>query len=140
MISFEDLREGLELPECAKVVTREDVNAYADAGGDQNPLHQDDSFARGVGFEGIIAHGMFTMGHMAQCLVDWLGSVESVVRLKAGFRAPVSMGETILAGGRVISIDPEARTAEVELWVKVERDGEVDWPVKRGEADLRFPG
>ena len=54
-------------------MTGEDVKAYADVGGDQNPLHQDDAFARAVGFDGIIAHGMFTMGHMAACVVGWAG-------------------------------------------------------------------
>src|SRR5438034_56049 len=64
---------GDELPELARVVTREDVKAYADAGGDQNPLHQDDDAARSAGFSGIIAHGMFTMGHMAAAVVAWAG-------------------------------------------------------------------
>ena len=63
--SFEGLEVGQEIPVYSKVVKREDVKAYADASGDQNPLHQDDNFARSVGFPGIIAHGMFTMAHLA---------------------------------------------------------------------------
>ena len=55
---------GDDLPEL-RASSAADVKAYADAGGDQNPLHQDEAFARGVGFPGIIAHGMFTMGHIA---------------------------------------------------------------------------
>ncbi len=62
-VRFEDLRVGLEVPSLSKVVRREDVKAYADASGDQNPLHQSDEFARAAGFPGIIAHGMFTMAH-----------------------------------------------------------------------------
>ena len=115
------------------------MKAYADAGGDRNPLHQDDAFARSVGFDGIIAHGMFTMGHMAQCLVDWLGDPAPIARLKAQFRAPVSMGDTIVAAGRVRSVDPETRTAVLELWVSGERDGVVGYPIRRGEAEVRFP-
>jgi len=84
---------GDELPELARVVTREDVKAYADAGGDQNPLHQDDVFAHSLGFPGIIAHGMFTMGHMAAAVVAWAGEPGAVVALSAQFRAPVFMGE-----------------------------------------------
>ena len=49
-----EVRVGEELPELTRVVTAADVRAYADAGGDQNPLHQDEAFARGVGFPGII--------------------------------------------------------------------------------------
>ena len=139
MVRFEELAAGDEMPALARVVTREDVKAYADVGGDQNPLHQDDAFARSVGFDGIIAHGMFTMGHMAQCLVDWLGDPAPIARLKAQFRTPVSMGDSIVAAGRVKSVDPQARTAVLELWVSVERDGAVEYPIRRGEAEVRFP-
>ena len=66
--SFDEVAVGEELPQLRRVIVREDVKDYADAGRDQNPLHQDDDFARSVGFDGIIAHGMFTMGHMAACL------------------------------------------------------------------------
>ncbi len=83
-------------------MTPEDVKAYADAGGDQNPLHQDDAFARSVGFDGIIAHGMFTMGHMAACVTAWAGGdPAAILEVSAQFRAPVFMGEEIVAGGRV---------------------------------------
>ena len=128
---------GEELPELARVVTREDVKAYADAGGDQNPLHQDDAVARSVGFPGIIAHGMFTMGHMAAAIVAWAGEPDAVLDVSAQFRAPVFMGETIVAGGRVRSIEPPA-IAVLETWVRVERDGRTEWPVKKGEARVRL--
>jgi len=139
MTSFDALEAGTELPSLARVVTREDVKAYADAGGDQNPLHQDDEAARAAGFEGIIAHGMFTMGHMAACVVGWAGPDAQVRRISATFRSPVSMGETLLAGGRVRSLDPDERVAIVETWVTVDRDGLTEFPVKRGEATVRFP-
>jgi acyl dehydratase len=136
---FEDVALGEELPERRRVVTREDVKAYADAGGDQNPLHQDDGFARSVGFDGIIAHGMFTMGHMASCVVEWAGGDPAVVtQLSAQFRAPVLMGDEIVAGGRVRALDADDRSAILETWVTVERDGVTEFPIKRGEAAVRL--
>ena len=129
---------GDELPELARVVTREDVKAYADASGDQNPLHQDDVFAHSLGFPGIIAHGMFTMGHMAAVVVAWAGEPGAVVALSAQFRAPVFMGETIVAGGRVRSIEARPAVAVLETWVTLERDGRTEWPVKKGEARVRL--
>jgi acyl dehydratase len=137
--SFDALEVGAELPTSTRVVTRDDVRAYADAGGDQNPLHLDDAFARSVGFDGIIAHGMFTMGHMAAAVVAWAGPDADVRRITATFRSPVSMGETIVAGGRIRALDPVERTATVETWVTVDRDGHVEFPIKRGEAVVGFP-
>ena len=131
---------GHELPELARVVTREDVKAYADVGGDQNPLHQDDAFARSAGFPGVIAHGMFTMGHMAAAIVAWAGEPDAVLAISAQFRAPVYIGETIVAGGRVRSIEDEDRpaVAVLEAWVTVERNGRTEWPVKKCEARVRL--
>ena len=43
MPSARDTEVGSEIPELTRVVTPEDVKAYADAGGDQNPLHQVDA-------------------------------------------------------------------------------------------------
>lgn len=138
-VRFEDLHEGDAVPALARVVTREDVRAYADASGDQNPLHQDDAVARMVGFDGIIAHGMFTMAHLGACVAAWVGDPASITRISAQFRAPVLMGEEIVASGRVRSLDADARTAVAELWVTVTRDGEEALAIRKGEAEVRFP-
>lgn len=132
--AFDSVAAKDELPEMRRVVKRDDVKAYADASGDQNPLHQDDGFAQVVGFEGIIAHGMFTMAHMAACVTSWAGDGCTVSDISAQFRSPVAMDDEIVAGGHVRALDPEARTATLALWVRVDRDGETEWPIKRGEA------
>lgn len=137
-VRFEDLAVGTEIPSLAKVVTREDILAYAEASGDDNPLHQDDQAAIAAGFPGIIAHGMFTMAHLASCVVRWVGDPAALKRLRAAFRAPVYMGETIVAGGRVRSLDPSTRTALLDVWVTVERGGTTEWPIKRSEAEIRL--
>ena len=132
------LSPGDEIPSLRRTVTAADVSAYAEAGGDPNPLHRDDAVARGAGFPGIIAHGMFTMGHMAACVVAWAGDPAAVLRISAQFRAPVFMGDEIVAGGRVREIDHVAGTAVIESWVTLERDGRTEWPVKKGEAIVRL--
>jgi hypothetical protein len=48
----------------------------------------------------------------------------------------VFMGEAIVAGGRVKSVDVEQGVAVIECWVMVERDGKTEWPIKRGEAEV----
>jgi acyl dehydratase len=125
-----------DIPALARVVTAEAVKAYADAGGDQNPLHQDEAVAQAAGFPGIIAHGMFTMGHLAAFVARWAGGPERIRRLSAQFRAPVFMGEEIVAGGRVRSVDADQGVAVLECWVSVEREGTTEWPIKRGEAEV----
>jgi acyl dehydratase len=136
MPSMREVTVRSELPGLSRVVTAESVKAYADAGGDQNPLHQDEASARAAGFPGIIAHGMFTMGHLAAFVSRWAGGPDRIRRLTAQFRAPVHMGEEIVAGGRVKAVDVERGVAMLECWVSVERDGGTEWPIKRGEAEV----
>src|ERR671919_105276 len=129
MPSARGVEVGMEIPPLARVVTAEDVKAYAEAGGDLNPLHQDEGVARAAGFPGIIAHGMFTMGHLGACIAGWAGGAERVRRLTSQFRAPVFMGEEIVAGGRVRSVDAERGIAVVDCWVILERDGRTESPI-----------
>jgi acyl dehydratase len=140
MAGTASLRVGADLPPLARTVARADVKAYADASGDQNPLHQDDEFARSVGFPGVIAHGMFTMGHLTSSVARWVGPGASIRRMRAQFRSAVLLGDTIVAGGLVRAIDEEAREATLELWVSVERVGTVEYPIKRAEALVSLAG
>ncbi|HXF35874.1 MAG TPA: MaoC/PaaZ C-terminal domain-containing protein [Actinomycetota bacterium] len=137
-LRFEDLAEGQEVPPLARTLGREDLVRYAEASGDRNPLHLDDEAARRAGFPGVIAHGMLTMGHLATCLTRWAGGAERLERLAAPFRAPVLPGDTIVAGGRVRSLDPAGRRAVLEVWVTVQRAGGAEHAIRRGEAVLRL--
>ncbi|HZK04323.1 MAG TPA: MaoC/PaaZ C-terminal domain-containing protein [Actinomycetaceae bacterium] len=55
------------------VVDRARLVRYAGASGDFNPIHWNDVFAREVGLDGVIAHGMLTMGLAAAALEEWVG-------------------------------------------------------------------
>lgn len=132
--SLDALEVGQEVFEAAKVVKREDVKAYADASGDQNPLHQDDEFARSVGFPGIIAHGMFSMAHVAKAVKDWAGSPTALRSLAVQFRAVVYMDETLLAKGKVAAVDPSTGDVTLDVWAEVERDGQRVLAIKNARA------
>jgi acyl dehydratase len=132
--SFDGIEVGQEVFSVAKVVRREDVKAYADASGDQNPLHQDDDFARSVGFPGIIAHGMFSMAHLVSALAGWVGDPAALKEIRVQFRAVVYMDETLVAKGRVAEVDPAAKRVTLDVWAEVERDGSVVQAIKNSRA------
>ena len=89
-------------------VTRADLVRYAEASGDHNPIHQDESVARSVGLPGVIAHGMFTLALAARAVAAWTGGAQ-VVELGCKFTQPVVVpaeGEvTITVGGTVKSVE-----------------------------------
>ena len=137
-VRFEDVEAGQELFAVPKVVRREAVKAYADASGDQNPLHQDDDFARSVGFPGIIAHGMFTMAHVVKALTDWLGDPAALLRIRVQFRAVVYMDETLVARATVLSVDPGSKQATLSVLAELERDGRRQLAIKNSEAVVQL--
>ena len=137
-VRFQDVQVGDELPAVSKVVKRGDVKAYADASGDQNPLHQDDAFAQSVGFPGIIAHGMFSMAHVTKAVTDWLGDPGALKRMHVQFRAVVFMDETLVARARIESLDSANRRAKLSLWAEVQRDGQTVLPIKNSEAEVEL--
>jgi acyl dehydratase len=80
--------------------SREQFKAYADASGDQNPIHLDEEFARKVGLPGVIAHGMLQMGLMATFAVQSAGGdPRRVKRLGCRFAAMVLPGDEVTFSG-----------------------------------------
>jgi len=65
------------------------LKKYADASGDQNPIHQDEAFAKSVGLPDVIAHGMLTMALVGKFVSDWSGGSASVKEFSARFVKPV---------------------------------------------------
>src|ERR1700730_18500074 len=75
--------------------TREQIEAYAEASGDHNPIHLDDEFARSVGLPGVIAHGMLQMGLAARVAVEAAGGAGRLRRLTCRFSGMVRPGDTV---------------------------------------------
>lgn len=75
--------------------TKEQIAAYAQAGGDHNPIHLDDDFARSVGLPGVIAHGLLQMGILATVAADAAGGPQHLKRLFVRFAGMVVPGDTV---------------------------------------------
>ena len=70
-------------------INRALVKSYADASGDQNPIHQNEEFALSVGLPNVIAHGMLTMALVGKYLTDLAGGSAKVLEFSARFTKPV---------------------------------------------------
>ena len=80
---------GAVLPERVFTINRGLLKAYADASGDQNPIHQNEEFAISVGLPNVIAHGMLTMALVGKFVTDWAGGSATVTHYGARFIKPV---------------------------------------------------
>ena len=59
--ALESVAVGDLLTPLQRRVTQAEIDAYAEASGDHNPIHLDEYFARSVGLPGTIAHGLLTL-------------------------------------------------------------------------------
>ncbi len=80
---------GTKLDEKVFYVDRAMLKAYADASGDQNPIHQDEAFAKSVGLPNVISHGMLTMALVGNYVTQWAGGAAAVKEFSARFMKPV---------------------------------------------------
>ncbi len=99
---------GTALPEKIVYLDRALLKAYADASGDQNPIHQNEEFALSVGLPNVIAHGMLTMALVGKHLTDWSGGSASVKEFGARFVKPV-----IVPAGEKVDLTINATVIEV---------------------------
>ena len=106
---------GDEMTPLSRTVTQEQINAYAQASGDHNPIHVDPDFARAVGLPGTIAHGLLDMGILAEAVARWVGGYEQLATLSCRFSKPLLPGETVTCSGRVIDVDDADKIATLEL-------------------------
>lgn len=128
---LEDLTVGMSAS-LSKTVTVEDIEMFAAAVGDFNPIHMDEEWARKTRFGGRIAHGMLTAGIVSSVLGTRLPGPGNVyIKQSLEFRAPVRAGARVEAEARITRIEPERH--RVHLDTTCTCDGTV---VLSGEAVL----
>jgi acyl dehydratase len=97
---------------------------YAEASGDQMPIHLDDDIAKSVGLPGIIIHGLCTMAFTSVAAVEQLcgGDSTRLRRLAVRFSRPVLPGQQITT----------------EFWAAGERDGHAafGYETRNGDGDV----
>jgi len=135
-LDFEQVSPGQALPSLTKHVTVEQIRQYAEASGDRNPIHLDETFARSAGLPGVIAHGMLTMAFANQMVTDWLGDRSLLKRLQGRFAGMVVPGDDVTCSGTVASKDDGARRILINLVVTNQRGERV---FNKGVAEAEFP-
>ncbi|MFG3134785.1 MaoC family dehydratase [Streptomyces sp. NPDC048211] len=113
-VSYDSVEVGTELPPQSFPVTRAALVQYAGASGDFNPIHWNEKFAREVGLDDVIAHGMFTMAEAIRVVTDWAGDPASVVEYGVRFTKPVVVpnddkGALIEVSGKVAALLDDKR-------------------------------
>jgi acyl dehydratase len=119
----------------SRTVTQEQINAYADASGDHNPIHVDNTFAVSVGLPGTIAHGMLELGILSEAISVWAGGSANLASLSCRFSKPLRAGDTITCTGTVVSVDEAEGVATLDVGASSDRGDRV---LTNGRATVRL--
>ena len=125
-------------------ITQEQLNRYAVASGDHNPIHLDEEAAHRVGLDGVIAHGMLSMAFLGQFVSQHIADIPGayIEQLKARFVNMVHLGDTITCHGIVKERITDEATSTVpathvivECWAQNQKGNKVT----TGEAVVSVP-
>jgi len=103
-----ELKVGAKIPEITKSITQVNINRYAEASGDFNPIHINEEYARNTPLGGTIAHGMMVLAYVSQLMTaafgqDWLSGGKLDVR----FKTPACPGDTLTVSGEIVSLEEQ---------------------------------
>jgi 3-hydroxybutyryl-CoA dehydratase len=132
-----ELKVGTKIPGISKSITQANINRYAEASGDFNPIHINENYARNTSLGGTIAHGMMVLAYVSQLMTasfeqDWLSGGNLDVR----FKTPARPGDTVTVSGEIVSLEEQNSDRLVGCNVLVSnQDGEA---IITGKATVRM--
>jgi len=131
---FEDLTVGMTAS-IGRTVTAGDILLFAGVSGDTNPVHLDEEFAASTMFEGRIAHGMLSASYVSTVFGTRLPGPGCIYLSQSlRFKAPVRVGDTVVARVTVKELNPTKRRAVFDTVCTVA--GKV---VLDGQAEIMIP-
>jgi 3-hydroxybutyryl-CoA dehydratase len=110
--SIHELKIG-DSAQISKTITESDIELFARATGDFNPVHLDQAYAEKTQFKGRIAHGLISVGFLSAILGNILpghGTIYLSQEIK--FLAPVKIGDIITAKVDVLELILEKHRAK----------------------------
>lgn len=143
-ISLDAVSPGMELEAIAYgPITRDDIKLYAQASGDDNPIHQDEDYAKASGAPTVFAMGMLPAGYLAHAVSDWFGGPQHLRRYKVRFTTRVWPGDKIVCRGTVNEVVGDTIKVSLEAYRAGPGPDSLDLAPEelalKGEADIQLP-
>ncbi|MDX2289021.1 MAG: MaoC family dehydratase [Hyphomicrobiaceae bacterium] len=118
-----------------KTVSEADIAMFADISGDRNPVHLDRAYAATTIFKEPIAHGLLTAAYISTVFGMHLPGPGAIyVSQTLNFKAPVKIGDEVMARVVVVDLVPQKKRALFDCTCTVR--GRV---VLDGEAMMMVP-
>ena len=131
---YEDLHVGQEAS-LSSLVNESVIVAFADVSGDRNPVHLDAAYAEGTMFKERIAHGMLSAAFISAVVgMELPGPGAIYVSQTLNFKAPVKIGDTVVATVKIVELMPKRRVRFSTVCTVAGKT------VVEGEAVMMVPG
>ena len=131
---FEDLEVGMSAA-YGHTVSEADIQMFAGVSGDTNPVHLNEEFGAATMFGGRIAHGMLSASYISTVFGTKLPGPGCIYLSQSlRFKAPVRIGDTVVARATVVELNTDKRRARFKTECTVA--GKV---VLDGEAEIMVP-
>ncbi|MET4701791.1 hydroxyacyl-ACP dehydratase HTD2-like protein with hotdog domain [Constrictibacter sp. MBR-5] len=135
MPKFAEIKAGDALPERRYVPTNVSLFLYNAAIWNAHRIHYDEIYTKEVEkHPAVVVDGPLQGDWLIQAVLNWLGDDGELVEFEYSNRRASYIGDTLVSGGRIESVDQDKRQAEFSLFVRVD-GGEVTAP---GRAVVRF--
>ena len=136
-LKLTEIKIGKDLPGRVKQITQEEIDLYAKASRDFNPIHIDPVFALQTAAKGTIAHGMLVLAYVSQMMTEAFGmNWLSGGRFNIRFKAPARPADILTIQGKVEKIENQGLQTQVVCSVLCSnQDNEANIT---GEAIVRF--
>jgi acyl dehydratase len=137
IVRFEDLELGRIWESVTRLVTQEEVDAFADLTGDHNPIHVDAEFAKKTPYRRRIAHGMLGMSFVVtfatQTPITQTTAFLGVREWR--FLAPLFPGDTIRIRNQVLKRELRGRGRRATVLWQIQLFNQDDKVIQEGVVE-----
>jgi 3-hydroxybutyryl-CoA dehydratase len=113
-ITIDKIKVG-QIHEHAFTVTEEMIERFAQATGDNNPIHLDEEYAKGTMFKKRVAHGMLLAGILSGVLGTQFPGIGTIYMSQTlRFSKPVFIGDEIALSLKVLELIHEKNRVRLE--------------------------
>lgn len=110
---------GDELPTRHHTATNVSLFLYNAAIWNSHRIHYDERYTTEVEHHpGVVIDGPLQGDWLSQVAANWVGENGRVVQFTYANRRAAYLGETVISGGSVKAVNADAKTIELELFIK----------------------
>lgn len=133
--TYDEIEVG-ESVQLNRTLLESEIDAFAQASGDHNPIHMDPEAAQAAGYQNRIAHGMLLASWVSAALAHELPGTGTVyLKQSLEFRQPALPGDVLTLQ---LTVAEKRRRGRVVIDCRIVHENGKD--VLRGSAEVIAPG